>query len=518
MKLVYSITVPLSLCLLITLCFACRSEEVSLKKNGIIVKEYGVKWSINDFDDLGQRCYDAVGLQASIGIGGFSGYSDFDAIYPWSQIKRCNIITFAGNRPIITYEGEPGFALDGSNGDVFVRIPKFRVKKYIQNGFEYRIVSPTEGRVHSAFIENGKEIDEIFVSAYEGYIDEQNKLRSIAGVIPTSNVIPLVYLAAAKSNGPNYSLYDMRCVDAIWTLMAVEYGCRNTNRILGYGAADFEQPKKEDGPIVKVEAKGTNEVKVFRPLQRVLEHMPVGSNITICRNNNQKDIVAQRKIIDINQEKETGLTVIRFDGAPINVDLTCFVGSAAMTTNFCETCGDETRLQWHTGRSDFVRNSNMLNPVRYRWMENLVGSLWHYLPDVTFMDLQMYVCPNMSDYQFHKITYPYMPVGDKFEVNWDNGAYSDTPGASYWITSLFEDPSANDYPIGRTYTRSLTSQQGFGGYYYVGDGLCCIATGGGFDHAWRCNMLTHRAWIGPYGQWYLYGARMMFKNLSDISK
>lgn len=509
MKKIHFIPALLLLCVAnVLVCCSTDDDRQIIPEPPIVreLKRYGVRWSITDVDDSGQRCFDAVGKNASIGCGTASGNSDFDDIYPWSEIKRCNINMTTG-KPIITYEGQPGFALDGSNGDVFVRIPRFKIEKYVEDGYEYRVVSDSTGRVHSAFIENGRVLDAIYVSAFEGFIDENGRLRSIAEVIPTSNRVPSDFLAAARANGPDYSLYDMRCVDAVWTLMAVEYGCRNTGRIIGYGAADFEQPRADVAPV-QVAATGTNEVKVARKLSRVQNYMPVGTNITICRNNDQRNILAQRKILDIEDAGE-GLVSIRFDGPPVDIDLTCFVGSAAITTNFCETGSSDTRLSWHTGRSNFVNGSDMRNPVRYRWIENIVGSLWHFLPDVTIHNFQMYVCPNMSDYEFHKTDAPYVPVGGKFVENWDNGHYTDVTGRNYWITSLF----SGDYPLGATFTRDLTSLQAFGGYYYMGNGTRCIANGGGFDHTWRCNMLTNRAWISPSTRWYLYGARLMFKDL-----
>ena len=502
----------LLLFLSLALFLGCSQSDDESSEPVVPVEQYGVRWSIKNPDDLGRRCFSAASTQAIIGIGTKAGYSDFDHIYPWSEIKRCNI-RMTGASPVITYEGDPAFRADGSNGDVFVRIPKFYVKKYTEDGYEYRVVSAKGTRPHSAFIEDGKELDEIFVSAYEGFIDADGKLRSIPDVIPTSNCYPFEYLDAARANGPNYSLYDMRCVDAIWTLMAVEYGCRNSNHVLGYGAADFAQPRADETGIgVSEPATATNQVTLYPAPSYVQSLMPVGTNITICRNHDQLDIVAQRKILQISQTADNR-TLLRFDGPPIDVDRTCFVGGAAITTGFIDNCGPHSRLTWHTGRTDFVPGSNMQNPVRYRWMENLIGSLWQLLPDVTFKDLQMYVCPNMKDYEFHKSELPYKPVGRPFEMNWDNGIHGDIPGNSYWITSLFSDSAAPDYPLGTAYNRNLISTHAFGAYYYIGDGTRCIANGGGFDHLWRCNILTNRAWIGPFTRWYLYGARLMYKNL-----
>ena len=38
--------------------------------------------------------------------------------------------------------------------------------------------------------------------------------------------------------------------------------------------------------------------------------------------------------------------------------------------------------------------------MRYRWMENLVGNVWHFLPDITFFNRQMYICSDMMNYRF----------------------------------------------------------------------------------------------------------------------
>ena len=98
---------------------------------------YGVRWQLGNPNDLGERCFDAKGLRATFGVGSGNGYSDFDRVYPWSQIRRCNV-RFDSDSLVIVYDNEPGFALDGSNGDVMVRIPKFYVEKYIDDGYEYR--------------------------------------------------------------------------------------------------------------------------------------------------------------------------------------------------------------------------------------------------------------------------------------------------------------------------------------------------------------------------------------------
>lgn len=481
------------------------------KSSENLTKHYGVKWNLNNPDDLGARCFDAIGLSATIGTGATNGSSDFDSIYPWSEMKRCNIKKNANGAEIITFEGESGFALDGSNGDVFVRIPKFFYERYIKDRYEYRIISDSGLNVHPAFIENGAELDEIFISAFEGYIDGNNKLRSFGGVLPSSNELDQTFLDYAKANGTNYSLYDSRCVDLIFTLFAIEFGCRNTNHILGYGIADFEQPATyHTYCIITENASNTNTVRTAKWTTSQKARMPVGSNITVC-DTTQENILTQAKITACVDG--TDYTDWTFDGDAITVTTNCFIGSAAFNTNWCEN-SPSGALSWHTGRNDWIANSTTKNAVRYRWIENIFGNLWHLLPDVTFYNFQMFVCRNMKDYSMHKRTSPYMPEGQPFIENSSNGNMGqDIPNVNYWVNALDDNPFTKGRLFGKSYDMSLTSTQAFGGYYYLMSNNRTIANGGGFDHIYRCNITTQRAWISVTQKWYLYGARLMYKRI-----
>ena len=473
-------------------------------------KKYGVKWEISNPDDLGQRCFDAIGLTASIGIGSTNGQSDFDNVYPWSEIRRCNIKQNANGAKIITYEGESGFALDGSNGDVFVRIPKFYYERYRKDGYEYRVISASGVNPHPVFVEGNKVLDEIFVGAFEGGISS-SKLRSIGGVIPSSNETAQTFLDAARANGDGYTIYDMRTVNAVWTLMAVEFGCRNTNQIIGYGFADFLQPAEGTYSVECDTAGTTNTFSASKSIPAArIALMPVGSNCTICKES-QFNVIASRRITEITSDANHWY--ISFDGDPIELDATCFIGAAGCTTNFCETAPSGA-LTWHTGRANWISGSNTKNPVRYRWMENLVGSLWHLLPDVIFKDLQMYVCNDIARYAIDATSSEYTPIGDLLLEQTSNGDRSDVPDANYWITDLNDFSFGKSYDFGKTWDMSLLSTQAFGAFYYLGSGTKIIANGGGFDHLYRCNMLTQRAWIRPSDKWYLYGARLLYKHLT----
>lgn len=478
-----------------------------------IGKRYGVRWKTDNPYDLGERCLDAEGLRARFGVGSSPGKSDYDQVYPWSEIKRCNIKRL-GEETIITFDDDPSFSVDGSNGDVFVRIPKFYVEKYIENGYEYRVVSGKGDKPHPAFIENGKELDAVYVSAFEGYMEKDSLLRSVANVIPTSNITAQQFLDAAQKRGPQYTLYDMRTVDMLFSLIAVEFGCRNTNTIFGYGIADYQQPieKEWDTRMVYYAQKEQEHTNSIECKRRTVMKMTVGSNICICKGD-QRIILAFAKLTDIKDTKNS--TIYTFDGPPIDITTDCFIGSCAQSTNWTETCSAPHFS--YMGRANMIERGlspRERNPMRYRWIENIVGNVWHYLPDISFLNRQMYVCSNMQDYQFASHEGAYQPYNAPFEItNNDNGAINDDRGVNYWVTRLMDDSEMRGVSFGIEYDKNLTSSEAFGAYYYLRDGLNIVVNGGGFDHRTRCNLLTTRAWITPSYRWHLYGARLLFKDI-----
>ncbi len=454
-------------------------------------ERYGVRWSLSDVNDLGERCFNAAGLDAKIGIGAQDGYSDFDDIYPWSDIQLCNI-----------------------DGDTFVRIPKFHVDRYIEDGYEYRVITK-DGAPHPAFIEDGEELDAIYVGAYEGYC-EDGKLYSRPDVIPSSDYSPQEFLDMAQNRGERYTLYDMRTVDLLFTLFAVEYGCRNSGVILGYGIAQYLQPLESEysGTDVFYSTETAAGVNAFRTKYRGdKKKISVGTNILIC-SGDQSNILTFANVSAIEDNEKKNETVYYFDGPAVDVDTGCFIGNCAQTTNWVETCS--APLTWHTGRADMRDgyDAAQRNPMRYRYIENIVGNLWHYLPDVTFVDSAMYVCENIKDYEMHRHDGPYKLVSNAFPMNADNGKQTDSPGYNYWITSLYCDDEYNFIPFGAAYDNQLYSYQAFGAYYYLREGVNIIANGGGFDHEFRCNILTNRAWIYSGKRWYLYGARLLYKPIN----
>lgn len=193
--------------------------------------------------------------------------SDFDKIFPWAGMRRCNL---ADNGTVNAYYGDPNYIEDGSNGQVMVEIPKFYYLAYRTTKGYVWLVSPNKKdgfKIHPAFVRNGREINYIYRSAFDGCIydvsatayllnDEQvadftvgtgDKLSSIAGVKPASGLTQGFTRANARilaqNRGTGWELQDFHTVSAIQLLMLIEYASFDVQSKIGRGVVD----KTDDG-------------------------------------------------------------------------------------------------------------------------------------------------------------------------------------------------------------------------------------------------------------------------------
>ena len=225
----------------------------------VIVGRYGVQF---DFEEQeATRLFNAVGKESA----------DFDYIYPWSQIRRCNMI----DGEVVAYEGEEEYIEDGSNGDVMVEIPKFWYKvvpvkledaasgegQQIAIGQWIIADRPMETyKVHPAFIRNGKEVDRIYVGAFEaclydisaGAYDTNDSITmdttadvlcSISGVKPASGYSKELSLinsrTLAQNKGIGYGIIDFTAASAIQLLLLVEHSSFDSQSRVGSGIVNL---------------------------------------------------------------------------------------------------------------------------------------------------------------------------------------------------------------------------------------------------------------------------------------
>src|SRR5690606_1692410 len=187
------------------------SEENRVSATPRETRIYGLEW--NQTLDTYQRLDDAVGMVAIT-----QGRNDFSNVYPWSEMKRCNL---ADDGTVLAYYGEPTYRDDGSHGQVMVQIPKFWYRSELIGDNEekkYRRRSadaPVEGfKLHPAFSRNGVEKDVIYIGAYEGYVSG-GMLHSRAGVMPRADRTIVQFRQDARARGSIWHQQDFLTICAI---------------------------------------------------------------------------------------------------------------------------------------------------------------------------------------------------------------------------------------------------------------------------------------------------------------
>lgn len=204
---------------------------------------FGLKW--NKATGNFTRLYEAEGL---------SGGSDFNGIGPW-DLKRCNI---SDSAIVNAYHGDPTFDYTGGNGQVMAQMNPFWYRTYREAGsivFLASEVPKPNFKIYPAFIRNGIQMDNIYVSAFEGYYNSvDEKMESIANVVPSTNdgvsgenktpitAYPDATIIGcrgyAQARGDYWEQHDFLTHNALCYLMFIEYGTFDMQTAIGKGVVD----------------------------------------------------------------------------------------------------------------------------------------------------------------------------------------------------------------------------------------------------------------------------------------
>jgi hypothetical protein len=353
-------------------------KKVATKEDGV----YGVRWSLTELNEKCERLGAAVGLTASAVEGNLPVANDFDYIYPWSEIKLCNIDA----KEKITYQGQKGFAFDGSNGNVFVELPKWYVKRYQDATHEYLYISKTkkEGfEVEPAFVEGNQVLDKIYIAAYDGFVTKDNKLVSWSGKYPTTNLNLTTYRDYARNNGSmRYGVLDIRCIFALQHLYLVEFANKNSSKTIGMGL------QKMQYPFIKYAA--ISEKKSNRIILAKNASFKVGQSCSISEKGNY--YMDHRKITAIESYDDKNIAIY-FSGEPYDVNAsTTYIYNTPMASGMCDT------MTSPSGYALGALNGNGYTSVRYRFVENPWGNIWNIIDGAFVKNFVPYVCFDMTKY------------------------------------------------------------------------------------------------------------------------
>jgi len=505
--------------LLSTVCATVSGAEPVRTPGSAHSGQYGVRWKqvadeVADYYLPCERIQDAAGLSAA----------DFDGIFPWSHIKLCNVRKAADGTHTVTYSSAPGFRVDGTNGNVMVEIPRHYIRRYTSDGYEYRLISaePRAGFiVDPAFVENGHEIEKMYVGAYEAHLCADGKMESVSGAYPSVDRTRSEFRTSAKANGPGYGMFDIRTLLMIQNVFLVEHADRNSQRALGNGWGKILQPAKTHRCALP--ERGVNRLVTKRPSGKseadLMRGLFVGCAIQITSYDKpatvyHTDRSLTRVVLD---EPESGLVSIYFDGNPIDTTTDMCLGGAAQKTGWADGLPSHSG---HTAYNGDPPYEDYRCAVRYRYMENLWGNAWCFIDGVNLFNGRAFFCANMADYASGVTSNRYEPAAITQLIQNDNGDIGGEREIHY-LKNLGYDPARPWLALPQDYTyqdRSLVPgvseslrNGNFGDYYYLSTKATCYVHGGGLDHYWRGGLFTLRGWSTESHKWYLYGSRLIFK-------
>lgn len=330
---------------------------------------YTVRFPQNDPDGVGERLDDAKGLGVNAAAGNLflaNGENDFDDIYPWSDMRLCSI-----KNGSIIYEGEYGFASDGSAGDVFVEIPKFYSRRVVRNGFETISVSgaPHDGfSVDDAFMTKTGEAEKIYIAAYMSSKGADGKAVSAAGKHTWVMNSPREVVSSVRDG---FREIDIAAVGAIQKLFMVETAMRNS-QLLYLGVCSLTDPLENPYPALETKT-DTNTITVSS------EALFNENDCIILWNGNTSDAEMEKAIENartvetvINNGNKT--VTVYFSGDPIDVSAgkTVLAHTAALS-------GLTNSLSYCTAAAGTARGTVAF---KYRHIENLWGNAFAALDGI----------------------------------------------------------------------------------------------------------------------------------------
>jgi len=462
---------------------------------------FGVEFDTTSSTSVCRRIANSVGLKTNYAVGNALVYgyqNDFDTIYPWCEIKRCNI----DDGKIVAYDGDAGFAVDGSNGDVMVEIPKFYSFREVVDGVERILVSGEKKPGFScepAFVKpDGTELDFVYVGAYS---TSENANKSESGAFPSTYLTMHDYILNASSKG--MSVYDIDILNMLQKLILVENGDKGISKLYeGYGHLIYQ-----GSCTVGQSVASDNTVFVYG--SNLLQMIRVGQWMMLSSDSVKRQVTAVTTPVYDSVTYHAWTCSVTLDGDPFSVVYD--PDNKVYLSHFGQPNGGCDAMTYHTGRA----GENGITAVRYRWMENLWGNVWMQTAGVRIKDLHYYITHDPSKIEsdlgeFTELSFvspeqrdwPTTNTGFVQAMGFDRAERLTTLPVA--VGSEYENYEAKHYalknldPDGRTIPNGVE--------------FVCVS-GGGWDHINRNSIFTTRFWAeaSSGAKSTLYGSRLVIR-------
>ena len=417
-------------------------------------KNYGIKRLITDNTlPTWTRIADAEGLTANATKNGTEVANDFDNLYPWSHIRKCNVDAATGQ--VLAYYGETGFQADGSNGEVMVKIPEFwwkreRLPDEFGNVYEYIYIADYARAGY-------KKSEEFFVGAYiistETTEGDTIIAHSRSGAIPKYNTTKANFRNYAKALGEGWQLMDYHYF-LLQMLYLVEYAHYNSQSMLGNGIVGFNTAK------ALIAENNVNRIIV----SSVGTGLWVGKTICIGATDAwNSSVAADREITSIEDYNDGQVTgkAIHFNGDPVNIAVNNVIWGSAQKT------GENDSL----GNASGCLINDSYHSVNYRGIENIFGHMWQHIDGLNIKDYIAYICKDPASYENDKFDAPYEKIG-----------YVNAETTDSYIKKLGLDEKHPEVALPTEIGAS--SSTGACDNYWCAEGNRIACVGGNFYSAW----------------------------------
>lgn len=346
---------------------------------------FGVVWDKSSNPTL-TRINDSVGMVAAAGIDDEIVSNDFD------------------NAPIF---GEISEVVD-TLGNVFVRIPKFYIKKIEGHGFKSWQVSK---RRYPGFylpwcfwdFDNNKELSYVDIGKYKATLGAGDKLESKPGGYPLvcKNIVD--FRTYAQNNNTvdlrGYQQLDIHAVDIIRTLMFVEFATLDIQSIARgytggyYGSSHKALVAENDTNRIII----TNEqAATYRVGQTISIHLAGATESSLPN-------TYGRTVIEIQTDTPTaGRSAVIFDGESIDVAVDDYVMNTGWKNGFSASI---------MATSGSIIANDGKYPCHYRGIESPYGDVWQWVDGVNIDGHQVWVAQNADDYASNVFAHPYVKLG-----------------------------------------------------------------------------------------------------------
>ena len=442
------------------------------------VKQYGIRRTLNASSTLLERLNDGIGLVANVPTDDGAAQNDFDAVYPFSQIKEC-IIDATGR---VHYKGDPTYA--AAIGDWMVEVPLYYVKdvRTETTQDEYFSAFKLDGyRIPKDFIrEDGTVCQKIYYGRFKTGKDGTADV-SRPGLVPSNYRDLASFRTGARAKGAGWQEIGINYVkDFLHKLYKIEFANLNSQTVFGPGITSVRYTSIDTAVLAETA------VNRFVTTTAIAANFNVGNVVNIGTSLGGNDVASMRVITAINALDASNSEIV-FDGAAVNIAIGNIIVMVAQKT------GQTINLQKPSGKLSGISGRTSF---KWRGIEDPFGNLYEWVDGVLINDNKGYICNKPSLFA-SSLTADYKPL-----------SYTNANTDGYPFEMGYDEnyPEAQ-FPI----AVGAGSSTGYADYYYQNTGLRGALFGGGAAGGANAGLSFWNLLRSPSDAFWFLGGRLLFK-------